>query len=120
MDPQDEQVVIQILSQQFVNSTLSVSIVLKQLSGWPGITSASPCQAGLFLQAGKSVANILIQALPLYEYVITLDLEYSVVWRRKLTATSFLLITTRWAMVLAAVLQFWAPHSDRVSRPRFI
>ncbi|EKM56357.1 uncharacterized protein PHACADRAFT_140967, partial [Phanerochaete carnosa HHB-10118-sp] len=38
--------------------------------------------------------------LVVYEFVITLDQEIAVVWRRKFTLTSLLLLSTRWLMLL--------------------
>ena len=37
--------------------------------------------------------------LLVYEYVITFEEEVSLAWRKRPTATSILLLTTRWAMV---------------------
>ena len=42
--------------------------------------------------------------LVIYEYVISFDQEIMHVWTRKLTATSFLLLSTRWVMVLIQIL----------------
>ena len=39
-----------------------------------------------------------------YEYIITFDQEVSQVWSRKPTATSFLLLSTRWVIVLTQVI----------------
>ncbi|GJE98353.1 hypothetical protein PsYK624_145810 [Phanerochaete sordida] len=39
-------------------------------------------------------------ALAVYEYVVTFDQEVVCVWRRKFSATSLLLLSTRWVMVL--------------------
>lgn len=44
-----------------------------------------------------------------YDYVLTFAQEVTTVWRRKMTATSLLLVTTRWVMVLQAVVQFVPP-----------
>ncbi|EKM56265.1 uncharacterized protein PHACADRAFT_253302 [Phanerochaete carnosa HHB-10118-sp] len=39
-----------------------------------------------------------------YEFAVTLDQEIAVVWKRKFTATSLLLLSIRWLMVLAPIL----------------
>lgn len=41
--------------------------------------------------------------LVIYEYVITIDREMQTVWCRRWTASSFLLLSSRWVMVLSAV-----------------
>lgn len=43
-------------------------------------------------------------ALALYEYVVTFSQEVTTVWQRRKTATSILLVATRWTMVLNAVV----------------
>lgn len=49
---------------------------------------------------------VFLDMLPLYEFAITFDQEIAAVWNRekKLSAGSFLLVSTRWCMVLSAVL----------------
>ena len=47
--------------------------------------------------------------LVIYEYLITLDREVQTVWCRKWTASSLLLLSTRWAMVLSSMLTFFSP-----------
>lgn len=37
-----------------------------------------------------------------YEYIFTLECEVRIVWRRKVSAVSVLLLSVRWAMVLSA------------------
>lgn len=51
----------------------------------------------------------------IYDYAITLSDEVETVWRRKLTLTSVLLISTRWAMLVNAALLVWGTP-QRVSR----
>ena len=41
--------------------------------------------------------------LTIYEYVVTFDLEVAHVWTRKPSATSLLLLSIRWIMVLSQV-----------------
>jgi hypothetical protein len=43
--------------------------------------------------------------LVLYEYAITFDQEVSTIWKRRFTATSILLLSTRWVLVLSVILQ---------------
>ncbi|EKM56328.1 uncharacterized protein PHACADRAFT_207600 [Phanerochaete carnosa HHB-10118-sp] len=45
-----------------------------------------------------------VLCLVVYEYSITLHQEVAVVWRRKPTVTSVLLLTTRWLMLLNPIL----------------
>ncbi|EKM60225.1 uncharacterized protein PHACADRAFT_246073 [Phanerochaete carnosa HHB-10118-sp] len=52
--------------------------------------------------------------LAVYEYVITLNQEIAAVWRRKLTATSLLLLTIRWLMVLNPFLSAALPAERQV------
>ncbi|EKM56312.1 uncharacterized protein PHACADRAFT_92217, partial [Phanerochaete carnosa HHB-10118-sp] len=42
--------------------------------------------------------------LVVYEYIITFNQEVAVIWRRKFSLASVLLITTRWIMVLGPIL----------------
>lgn len=60
-------------------------------------------------------------ALVAYEYVITLDQEISTVWSRKRTASSALLLSIRWVMVLNQVVSY-IPASSKVcdSWPRWL
>ncbi|GJE98278.1 hypothetical protein PsYK624_145040 [Phanerochaete sordida] len=58
--------------------------------------------------------GLSMTVLPLFEYVITIDLEVATVWRRKFTVPSLLLITTRWNMVLGALLFFWPTPSVKL------
>ncbi|GJE99243.1 hypothetical protein PsYK624_154930 [Phanerochaete sordida] len=46
-----------------------------------------------------------VTCLTVYEFIITFDQEVAVVWSRKLTATSILLLALRWLMVLGPLLQ---------------
>lgn len=52
-------------------------------------------------------------ALVAYEYIITLDQEISTVWGRKRTASSALLLSIRWVMVLNQVVSY-IPVSPKV------
>ncbi|EKM56285.1 uncharacterized protein PHACADRAFT_207564 [Phanerochaete carnosa HHB-10118-sp] len=45
-------------------------------------------------------------ALVTYEYVVTLDQEIAVVWKRKFTATSMMLLSTRWLMLWGVILMY--------------
>lgn len=61
------------------------------------------------MRAAKLIPDILyllvpFTALALYEYATTLDQEVRIVWRRRWTFTSALLVTMRWAMVLSAAI----------------
>jgi hypothetical protein len=48
--------------------------------------------------------STLDAGLVAYEYIITFDQEVAQVWKRKPTATSFLLLSTRWIMVLGPLI----------------
>ena len=43
-------------------------------------------------------------ALVFYEYVITFEQELAVVWRRKFTLVSLLLIVVRWTLLVEAII----------------
>lgn len=45
-------------------------------------------------------------ALVVYEYIITLNQEIVAVWKRRWNATSGLLISIRWVMVLSQILSW--------------
>lgn len=45
-----------------------------------------------------------LPALPIYEYLVTLDREHVAVWKRKVNATSLLLLSVRWGMVALAII----------------
>ncbi|GJE85319.1 hypothetical protein PsYK624_013980 [Phanerochaete sordida] len=53
-----------------------------------------------------------VTALAVFEYVITFNDELCTAWRRRLNATSLLLISTRWVMVIAPTLA-WATLSTQ-------
>ncbi|GJE98326.1 hypothetical protein PsYK624_145540 [Phanerochaete sordida] len=54
----------------------------------------------------NSYISTSLLSLVIYELAITLDQEVSLVWRRRITATSLLLISTRWTMLLALLANF--------------
>ncbi|KIP11792.1 hypothetical protein PHLGIDRAFT_63188, partial [Phlebiopsis gigantea 11061_1 CR5-6] len=54
--------------------------------------------------------------LSIYEYFITLEQEANAVWNKMANATSFLLLTLRWAMVAEAVLSIMMDSGSQVSR----
>ena len=51
-----------------------------------------------------------------YEYIITFDQEVAQVWMRKLTATSFLLLSTRWIMVLGSLMNIIPSEPKKCKR----
>ena len=51
-------------------------------------------------------------AVVIYEYLITIDREVEAVWWRPWTASSLLLLSTRWVMVLSSMLQPISPPSN--------
>ncbi|GJE84685.1 hypothetical protein PsYK624_007610 [Phanerochaete sordida] len=64
----------------------------------------------LTLLIDGTYSTVATTALVAYEFLITIQLEIDTVWRRPWTATSLLLLSTRWVMVLSAVLNL-VPHS---------
>ena len=50
-------------------------------------------------------------AVVIYEYLITIDREVETVWWRTWTASSLLLLSTRWVMVLSSITQFITPSN---------
>ena len=63
----------------------------------------------------KSMADLLWKAIITYEYLITFQQEIAVVWRRRLTATSLLLLSTRYTLMLTQLMDY-IPPSDIVRR----
>lgn len=65
------------------------------------------------LQAYQSSTYIdcSLLCLVIYEFIITFEQEVSCIWTRKLTATSLLLLFTRWTMVLSEVI-VWIPFDS--------
>lgn len=53
-------------------------------------------------------------ALVVYEYIITFSDEIQTVWKRRLTATSFLLLTIRWVMVANVAVASFVPSTPKV------
>lgn len=60
--------------------------------------------AAVVQSCSSSGLKIFFSGLVVYEFVITLDQEIAAVWRRKFTATSMLLLSTRWLMLLYPIL----------------
>lgn len=52
--------------------------------------------------------------LLLYEYVITIEEEVNMIWKRKLKASSLLLLGLRWSMLLNAVFTLVIPINPQV------
>lgn len=59
-----------------------------------------------------------LEALALYEYLITFADEIETVWKRPWTATSMLLLSTRWVMLLTLVYTV-VPSTPTVRPPTF-
>lgn len=57
--------------------------------------------------------NSIPLALVVYEYIITLDQEAASVWKRNWTASSVLLLSIRWVMILNQVTSY-VPASSKV------
>ena len=51
------------------------------------------------------IRRLMEPVLALWEYLITLTHEVNIFWRKPKTATSLLLVITRWNMVAIALLQ---------------
>ena len=60
--------------------------------------------------------STLDAVLVAYEYIITFDQEVAQVWMRKPTATSFLLLSTRWIMVLGPLISIIPPEPNTCKR----
>lgn len=56
----------------------------------------------------------LLAALVVYEFLITFEQELAVVWRRKLTLASVLLIAIRWTILLEAIFLILPQPSETV------
>lgn len=55
-------------------------------------------------------------ALPFYEYIITLQDEVEIVWMNKVSVVTLLLLSTRWNMVLTAILPLVPTTTSEVRR----
>ena len=60
----------------------------------------------------KGDKSWLFLALVVYEYLITFDREIAVVWNRRWTATSALLVFVRWTMVLGQLAGWLGVRPD--------
>ncbi|EKM57632.1 uncharacterized protein PHACADRAFT_77355, partial [Phanerochaete carnosa HHB-10118-sp] len=49
--------------------------------------------------------NICLSGLVVYEFLITIDGEVNIVWKRPITASAVLLGSVRWCLLLSIVLQ---------------
>lgn len=56
----------------------------------------------------QSYADVAMTAIVAFEYLITFDQEVECVWKRKFSATSVLLLTTRWVMIVNQSI-VWMP-----------
>lgn len=69
--------------------------------------------------SGIAIELIFVSALlPIYEFVITFDQEVAAVWLRdrKLSLGAVLLVSTRWCMVLLAIMSL-TPVTTTVRDP---
>lgn len=70
-----------------------------------------------------SCVDYSVACVVLYEFIITFDQEVAVVWRRKFTATSLLLLGIRWLMILSPISEIipwplsWWRYTLRTSVP---
>lgn len=79
----------------------------------PSLWSAWLQQVGEKHQSVEPIFDRLV-ALLAYEIIITIDGEVELVWKRRWTATSFLLLTTRWVMILNVIFTL-VPGTPQVS-----
>ncbi|KIP03869.1 hypothetical protein PHLGIDRAFT_121223 [Phlebiopsis gigantea 11061_1 CR5-6] len=76
----------------------------------------APSDGPLSMLTSADHLFVAIPALVVYEYVITFEQELAVVWRRKFTLVSLLLIVIRWTLLVEAVfLVLPQPSEDVVS-----
>lgn len=68
------------------------------------------CEFPTFLYPSTSCTQAPNYAgLVVYEYFVTFDQEVTQVWMRKPTATSFLLLSTRWIMLVFEIVSALHP-----------
>lgn len=53
-----------------------------------------------------------LPGLVIYDFITSLGKEVALVWQRKMTATSLLLLSTRWVLVLTTVAMLWIPQTS--------
>ena len=66
----------------------------------------------LRLRAAQDTADFFYVALGIYEYLTTFSQEVQVVWKRKWTVTTVLLLTIRWAIVADLLFHFTPAKSE--------
>ncbi|EKM56463.1 uncharacterized protein PHACADRAFT_207695 [Phanerochaete carnosa HHB-10118-sp] len=60
----------------------------------------------------QSYADVAMTAIVVFEYLVTFDQELTCVWQRKFSATSVLLLTTRWVMIINQAI-VWMPSTPK-------
>jgi hypothetical protein len=55
------------------------------------------------------LASQMLAVLAIYEYIITWPQEASIIWRRKWTVATVLLLFTRWVVLAMAILRLQQP-----------
>ncbi|GJE98325.1 hypothetical protein PsYK624_145530 [Phanerochaete sordida] len=77
----------------------------------------SSSEKALMIVANEGYVSYALLALVIYELAVTFDQEVALVWSRRFTATSFLLLSTRWTTLLIAAIQAWnaGPHFCELS-----
>ncbi|GJE85289.1 hypothetical protein PsYK624_013680 [Phanerochaete sordida] len=81
--------------------------------------SSSPLSAiinALTQVAAANYVGLAVTAMVVYEYLITLDREVAAVWKRKFAATSMLLLSVRWVMLLIQIID-WLPSTPGRCKP---
>ena len=58
-----------------------------------------------------NINHLRVQVIVIHEYLFTLDQEVLTVWKRHWTASSILLVSVRWVMVVNAALGVVPPLS---------
>lgn len=58
--------------------------------------------------------TIVRTALTFYEYVITFKHEVEIVWRKRFTVASYLLLSTRWTLLVGGIMLTLPPPDPEV------
>lgn len=98
---------------------MAQDLLIRQDSNY--ITIAMSCKPlNPYPLVSKSDILTRLLGLVIYDLVISFHKEAALVWQRRMTATSILLLSTRWALVLSAVATWWIPlTSTEVSNTSF-
>lgn len=97
---------VRLLLSRRGTSSRSITQRLLFTYGTAGLTGKSTISRFYVLPYSSPRIRAVVLALVAYEYLTTFDQEVTTVWKRKLTATSALLLVTRWTMIINQILAY--------------